>query len=240
MRNGLGRCGYCKRGISVHWSKNVNAHRYFCLGRHKSADLCPAPGKFSMDADLLDKLAWDWFMEKLGEKERMEEFFNRYQANAHRLKETGISEIGATQKALEEARDEEQSYLLAVGSARTAEVRERFVGLSEDAHERYTRLLYKLQEMEQNVVKQQAEEDLVTSLQEMNEQARLNLANATVEDKRLALYAYRVRAWLYSKDHDPHYHFTWMFDEGEDQGTDDEAGDGSPTLSLHPQVREGR
>lgn len=243
LRNGLGRCGYCGRGLSAHWAKETNNHRYFCLAHAKSIDLCPAPVKFSMNAAQLDNLAWEWFMEKLGEKERMQEFYERYQANVHRLKETGVSEISATQKALEEARDEEQSYLLAVGSARTREMRERFVALAEEAHERYSRLLYKLQEMEQRVITQQTEEDLVSSLQEMNEQTRKNLANATAEDKRLALYAYRVRALLYAKDHDPHYRFTWMFDEGNDDdqhSPNSDDGDGGANLSLHPQVREGR
>lgn len=236
LRNGLGRCGFCKRGLAASWSKQTGNHRYLCAARSKNDNSCPSPTKFTISAELLDQKAWDWFIDRLGQKEIMEDFYRRYEQRVHLLKESGIGEIEATQKALEQARDEAESYFKAVGSARTDEVRARFITLAEDAQARYGKYVATLQNLEAQVVAQQNQEDLVRSLQEMNEQARLNLANASIEDRRLALYTYRVRAWLWNKEHEPHYHFTWMFDEdGDDQSWGEGGNDsGGPVLSLDP------
>jgi site-specific DNA recombinase len=212
LRSGLVRCGYCGGYCVPVWNVTGQVHRYSCNARQHHKRNCTAPTRFSVLVKTLDKAVWDWFIEQLSHPELIAAAYESYRNDVGMLTGQRDQELNATKAALKDAQDEEESYLAAVGSARSDAMRARFVSLAEDAHDRLMELEGSLAKLELGVQKQEQDMSVIKAFAEAAPQAVERLKNASIEDKREALYRCKVQVTLWEKEHDPHWKITWMRD----------------------------
>ncbi|HET8908839.1 MAG TPA: hypothetical protein VFN11_17925, partial [Ktedonobacterales bacterium] len=145
--------------------------------------------------------------------ERLREQYEVYLSNVGKAAAADSSERSAVDLARQAALEQEQSYLAAVGSARTDSMRERFVQLAEDAHEQYVKLTSTLEELSVSEAQRKEQMTVIRSFQEAAPRAIEKLRNASLAEKRMILYRFGVRAVLWEKSHEPlRYSFRWIFD----------------------------
>ncbi len=200
LRAGIGRCGYCDHWLLAKWSNKDGQHRYTCGNHNKGNEgICPAPTHFSVRAKELDDLVWDWFIAQLSDRELLEAAFTSYMRDSKLVRERQYTQLEATRLALSEAREREESYLKAVGGARTDTMRNQFIGLAEDAHEQVESLSEELETLENTKAEADRDEMMLRTLQEMAPKAIEKLRTATTEEKREALYRCKVTVYLWDK-----------------------------------------
>jgi site-specific DNA recombinase len=203
LRAGIGRCGYCNHWLLAKYSNKDQQHRYTCGSHNKGRDgVCPAPTHFSVRAKELDDLAWDWFIAQLSDRELIQPAFNSYMKDHALVRDMQNVWVEATRQALAEAREREESYLKAVGGARTDTMRNQFIGLAEGAHELVESLSEELETLEDTRAEQQQDEAMLRMLLEMEPKEVKKLKDASMEVKREALYRCKVIVYLWDKDRD--------------------------------------
>lgn len=212
LRAGLVRCGYCHGYAVPMWNKTGQVHRYACNARMHHHRNCPAPTRFSILTRVLDEAVWNWFTEQLSHPELIDAAYASYQAHSGVLNEQRTRQLDATKAALEDARDQEESYLLAVGSAKTDAMRARFVSLAEDAHQHLIELEEELVKLERSVRVEERDAAVIKAFAETAPQALKRLESATIEDKREALYRCKVQVTIWAKERNPQWEITWLRD----------------------------
>ncbi len=212
LRSGLIRCGYCGGYCVAMWNKTGQVYRYGCNNRLHHHRNCPAPTRFSVLTNVLDEVVWNYFIEQLSHPELIAAAYQSYQDGVGALSEQRAHEVDATKAAIKDAADEEESYLAAVGGARSDAMRARFVNLAEDAHVRLVELEVVLAKLELGAQAQAQDVAVIRAFAEGASQAVERLKNASIEDKRKALYRFKVQVTLWAKEHDPHWTITWMKD----------------------------
>lgn len=236
LRSGLALCGHCGRKLGVRWStgnsgKGYRVRVYTCIARRQSPADCPAPKHINIVAENLDSAAWEWFTRQLAHPERMRESYERYRTQSTALWEAGQSQIRATQAAVEQAREQEESFLAAVGNAKTDTMRERFVGLAEEANGRYMALTRELEGLEAKARGDQQLLQMLQTFEEFTAEFAQDVAaweagemGIPAVSMRRGFIAYDVKAIVYVKGHEPRYRFTWM------GGVDPESDSSVPDL----------
>lgn len=222
LRAGLAFCGHCGRKLGLRWGvnnggKGDHVRIYTCIARRQSPADCPAPKHINIVAENLDSAAWEWFTRQLAHPERMRESYERYRTQSTALWEAGQSQIRATQAAMEQAREQEESFLAAVGNAKTDTMRERFVGLAEEANGRYMALTRELEGLEAKAGGDQQLLQMLQTFEEFTAEFAQDVAvweagemGIPAVHMRRGFIAYDVKAIVYAKGHKPRYRFTWM------------------------------
>ena len=222
LRSGLASCGHCGRKLALRWGtgnggKGTRVRVYTCIARRQSPADCPAPKHINIVAANLDSAAWEWFTRQLAHPERMRESYERYRTQSTALWEARQSQIRATRAALEQAREQEESFLAAIGNARTDTMRERFVGLAEEANGRYMAITRELEGLEAKAGGDQQLLRMLQTFEEFTVEFAQNVAAWEVDEMgipaahmRRGFIAYDVKATVYAKGHEPRYRFTWM------------------------------
>lgn len=215
LRSGIARCGYCGRALSVthgqQWG-GEGKYSYLCTARNRREGVCTSPTHLLITAEKLDAACWEWFTRQLMQPARLREMYETYTRNADAVAVASAeaSEMKATRAAMTEAQEQEASYLAAVGSARTNDMRERFVGLAEDAHSRALSLAQTLEQLEAKTFNQKQQRAMLETFSKASERAAAKLQDASIEDKRQALRIFNVVARLWARDHTPRFAFTWL------------------------------
>lgn len=210
VRGGIARCAYCNHALSVKFVNNRGKHYYFCSTRNDQHGACTAPRELLITAETLDNACWEWFTRQLTQPERLHQMYDTYARNADATASAEASELKATRSAMTEAQEQEASYLAAVGSARTDGMRERFVGLAEDAHSKALGLAQALEKLEVKTFNQKQQRAMLDSFTQVAGRAAAKLEHASNDDRRQALRLFQVVAHLWEKEHTPRYAFTWL------------------------------
>lgn len=223
LRSGLGRCGWCKNRLSYSWHDDTEKYSYRCSELSKDREACSAPYAYTFKAETLDSACWEWFIEQITHPEQLRLVYERYQQNIDKVRITETAQIQAVRTLLKEAEREEDEYVLAVGRAGSDVMRDKFIAKAEEAHNRAEARKQDLADLETHLGQQETTAAKFMSIQQMTPAVVEKLRNASIEDKRLALYIYKVRAWLWGKQHNPPYAFTWLDEEPpcEEPSTDD-------------------
>lgn len=212
LRSGLIRCGYCQGYVVPVWNRTGQVHRYACNNRMHYHRHCPAPTRFSVLTKMLDEVVWDWFIEQLSHPELIAPAYESYRDGVGTLAEQRDHELAATEAAIQDAQEQEESYLAAVGSARSDAMRARFVNLAEDAHDRLLELEDALRKLERDSRTTEQECAVIKAFAEAAPQAVERLKSTSLEDKREALYRCKVQVTLWAKEHDPQWTISWLRD----------------------------
>jgi hypothetical protein len=210
-------CGYCEGSLTTIYEKKRGYHFYRCANRVRTGTgerqgACSYPGVNLIKSSTLDDACWAWFIEQLTHPERLQVQYEVYLANVAKAQEEGSSQRTAVEAARTQAKEQEDSYLAAVGSAKSDDMRERFVQLAEEAHEQYVTLTGTLEELTATEAERKEQAAVIKSFQEAAPQAVRNLEGASMKEKRMILYRFGVRAYLWEKTHEPRYEFHWVFD----------------------------
>lgn len=212
IRTPLGQCGWCGATLTAAW--NINSQEYYFRCSHQSNRRpCPAPHSVIIASKKLDAAIWSWFTDQMLHPERLREQYHIYLANVAALANATDSQRSAVEAAQEQALSEEQNYLAAVGSATSDVMRDRFVLLAEEAHERVVSLAATFDDLAVEEDRRREQEKIIIAFQEAAPMALLKLENASMEERRMVLYQFAVRAVLWGKKHTPYYQFHWIFDD---------------------------
>jgi site-specific DNA recombinase len=210
LRSGIARCAYCGRALSVRFVASRQEHFYYCAAKNQRQGVCSAPSQLLIKAETLDTAGWEWFMRQLLRPEKLREMYEVYTRDADIVASAQTSELKATRAAMTEAQEQENSYLAAVGSAKTDAMRERFVGLAEEAHSRLLDLAETLEALEAQTFNQKQHRALLDTFAGASGRAAQRLEHASNADRRQALRIFQVQARLWVKGHKPRYGFTWL------------------------------
>lgn len=213
LRHGMVVCGWCGGGVSGVWNTSHGKYRYACNAKRRRRDNCPSPAYFSIAADELEAAVWEWFVDHLTHPERLRQQYDAYLENVGSVQKVEASTRTATVAAIQEAHAQEESYLAAVGTARTDEMRARFVGLAEDAHTRANDLEAMLAALGQEQARRETQLHTIRTFQEAAPQALHKLQTATIAQRRTILYRFQVQTTFWGRDHTPPYAISWVFDD---------------------------
>jgi hypothetical protein len=158
----------------------------------------------------LDELVWEWFMDKRRHPNQIRAAYESYYADVRLLAEERETKIKATEEALAEAREREESYLLAVGSAKSETMRGVLVAQAETAHEQVMSLAATLAILNHAAHEDRRKENLIRSLEQLSPQMVDRLRDAPYEDRREALYRCKVSVVLYDEARTPRYEISWL------------------------------
>lgn len=211
LRAGIGVCGYCGRPLTINWSNRGNSYRYVCLASRRLPDKCSAP-KFSMSVPNLDKIVWEWFMERLTSPDMMQQAYDSYCHDIAQVQGNTGSELQAVEAALAEAKAQEESYIQAVGMARNDNLRAEYMLRAEEAHTKVEARTKALGELKHRHLKMERDKRGFKTLVETASQAAQFLAEAPIEQRRQALYLCKVKVQVYGAERLPRYTVTWFAD----------------------------
>lgn len=216
LRSGLSVCGYCGHTLAVGWNEAGQVYRYFCPESRRAPDRCIGP-KFTIRASYLDREVWEWFMRQLTAPELLQRAYQSYCEDIEKDYGNTDDELAATETALEEARNQEASYLDAIGSLPVGNsLRAEYMKRAEDAHEKIMARTASLEELRTRHLKYERDKRGFKAFVDVAPQAVLFLAEAPIHRRRQALYLCRVKVTVWGTEREPRYELSWFGDSAHD------------------------
>lgn len=212
LRSPIGVCGHCGGGLSAGWHKRNQTHYYRCSNQIRTVG-CKSPYNVMVMTKTLDEAVWSWFVDQLTHPERLQAEYKLYLENAGEASAAAASQRNAIIVAREQAETEENNYLAAVGTAKSEEMRARFVVLAEEAHTKFINLSKQLEDIIDEEAHRAEQAKVIASFHDAAAIALKKLEQATIEQRQLILYQFEVRAILWGKQHSPAYEFRWVFSD---------------------------
>lgn len=210
LRNGFAVCGYCGRKIQTKFHKGNGHYRYMCASERDTKSVQCEGGRWSMKADDLDRIVWNFIIHAFENPEVIRAAFERYKASQATNWEVEHERLESVRGSLEATGGRWRNAVNGSIDARDDMTRAEFTHRAEELANQIKQLETERDNLERTLGGSDMRVGQIESLIEMGTIALDHLRTATYEDKRMFLFALGVVVRIWSSTQ---YKIEWRLEE---------------------------
>jgi site-specific DNA recombinase len=215
LRSGFLRCGYCGRFMQPRRNPHRgNDYRYYCpsaTGTKIIQERCGGRA-FSIRCAEVDDLVWRWFIHAFENPDVLRKKFAQWKVEQEQGTALEYDRLQAIEAAIKKAEARKANYIASAGDTRDEELRAELIQHAEAAAKQMKELAQEQERLSALLALQNGYQERVENLIVQGEAALERLKEASYEDKRMALNAFKIQVKVWKKDHHPPFEISWAFD----------------------------